>query len=116
MWMLRKAMRQVELTEADLKPDTLAGDLLDRSANSVANMLDRFRADEVALERDIADMTERLRQTRVAIMAFESAGAIIDGGKQPAETAPVKKIGRLVPRGVPAAGDAISMVHKDIRA
>ncbi|MER8616028.1 hypothetical protein NKG99_04105 [Mesorhizobium sp. M1409] len=115
MFKLRKAMRQVELVEAELQPETLAGDLLDRSANSVTNMLDRFRADEIAFERNIADLTERLRQTRVAITAFESAGAIIDGGKQPVEATP-KKIGRLVPRAVPAAGDAIVMVHKEIRA
>lgn len=116
MWLLRKAMSQVDLVEAELVPETLAGDLLDRSGNSVTNMLDRFRADEVSLERDIADLTERLRQTRIAITAFESAGAIIDGGKlSSAEAAPPKKIGRLVPRAVPAA-DTIVHVHKDIRA
>ncbi|MER8762841.1 hypothetical protein [Mesorhizobium sp. M0968] len=54
MILLRRAMRAVELTEADLAPDTLVGSLLDRSANSVINMLDRFRGDEVSLEREIA--------------------------------------------------------------
>lgn len=105
MILLRRAMRAVELTEADLAPDTLVGSLLDRSANSVTNMLDRFRGDEVSLEREIAEATERLRQTRVAIAAFEAAGAIIEGGKQTAAIAPdPDKIGRLVPRG--RGGDA----------
>ncbi|TPJ57056.1 MULTISPECIES: hypothetical protein [unclassified Mesorhizobium] len=116
MFKLRKAMREVELTEADLKPDTLLVSLLDRSANSVTNMLDRFRADEVALERDIADMTERLRQTRVAITAFDAAGAIIEGGKRPVQESASKKVGRLVPRAVPNAADTVVQVHKDIRA
>jgi predicted sugar kinase len=119
MFGLRRAMRRIDMAGVDLMPEALAGDLLDRSANSVTNMLDRFRGEEVALEREIVDLTERLRQTRVAIAAFESAGAILDGGKQPAETAPDKKIGRLVPRAVPPAEPsqkAIVHVHTDIRA
>ncbi|TIR34522.1 MAG: hypothetical protein E5X35_07340 [Mesorhizobium sp.] len=119
MFKLRRTVRDLELAEDDLKPDSLPGSLLDRSANSVTNMLDRFRGDEVALEREIADLTERLRQTRVAITAFDAAGAILDGGKQPAEPAPAKEIGRLVPREVPAAEaeqKTIVHVHKDIRA
>ncbi|PWJ93587.1 hypothetical protein C8D77_101266 [Mesorhizobium loti] len=115
MWLLRKTKRQDDLTEADLKPDTLTGSLLDRSANSVTNMLDRFRADEVALEREIAELTERLRQTRVALTAFESAGAIIEGGKDVAASPPAK-IGRLVPRAAPAVEKPIVHVHTDIRA
>ncbi|WP_287363726.1 hypothetical protein [Mesorhizobium sp.] len=99
MFKFRKVMSQVDLVEADLKPDTLPGSLLDRSATSVTNMLDRFRGDEVALEREIADLTERLRQTRVAITAFEAAGGILDGGKQSPIAADPDKIGRLVPRG-----------------
>lgn len=98
MWMLRRAMRQVELTEEDLKLDTLDGSLLDRSTSSVSNMLDRFRGDELAFERDIADLTERLRQTRVAITAFEAAGRILGEGKN--IPAPADNVGRLVPRTV----------------
>ncbi|TIX64113.1 MAG: hypothetical protein E5V25_19365 [Mesorhizobium sp.] len=119
MFKLRRTVRDLELAEDDLKPDSLPGSLLERSATSVTNMLDRFRADEVALEQEISDLTERLRQTRVAITAFEAAGGILNGGKQPAEPAPAKKIGRLVPREVPAAEaerEAIVHVHKDIRA
>ncbi|TIP13183.1 hypothetical protein [Mesorhizobium sp.] len=119
MFRFRQVMPQVELVEADLKPDTSAGSLLDRSASSVSNMLDRFRGDEVALERELAELSERLRQTRIAITAFESAGAILDDGKKANEAAPARKIGRLVPRSVPAADaeqKAIVHVHKDIRA
>ncbi|MER8387257.1 hypothetical protein NKH14_17370 [Mesorhizobium sp. M1380] len=118
MFKLRKAMREVDLVEADLAPETLVGSLLDRSARSVSNMLDRFRGDEVALEQEIADMTERLRQTRVAITAFEAAGAIITGGKQAPDAAQAKKIGRLVPRSVPADAEqkSIVSVHKDLRS
>lgn len=97
----------VDLTDADFTAD--AASLLDRSSSTVANMLDRFRADEIAIESDIADLTEQLRQTRVAITAFEAAGRILDDGKDVA-VAPPTKIGRLVPRAVPAA------VHTDIRA
>lgn len=114
MFKFRKARREIEIGDADLSPDILVGSLLDRSSTSVTGMLDRFRADEVSLEKDIAELTERLRQTRVAIKAFEVAGAILDDGKDVA-VAPPAKIGRLVPREVPA-GDTIVHVHKDIRA
>ncbi|TIL34266.1 hypothetical protein [Mesorhizobium sp.] len=137
MFKLRRGMRQIELAEADLNPDTLPGSLLDRSANAVTNMLDRFRGDEVSLEQEIADLTERLRQTRVAITAFEAAGGILDGGKQSPIAADPDKVGRLVPgcRGSmralaeadvvvdhdgkllkSKAEPAIVHVHKDIRA
>ncbi|CAH2399110.1 hypothetical protein [Mesorhizobium ventifaucium] len=119
MFKFRKATSHVELVEADLEPDALPGSLLDRSANSVTNMLDRFRGDEVALEREIADLTERLRQTRVAITAFDAAGAILDGGKQSAAIASdPDKVGRLVPRGrgsIRAQAEAEVAVDQDGR-
>lgn len=119
MFQFRKTAPAIELVESEIMPETHSDALLDRSSLSVSTMLDRFRGDEIALEREITELTEKLRQTRVAITAFEAAGAIIDGGKEPDETAPTKKIGRLAPRGVPAAEadqKTIVHVHKDIRA
>lgn len=113
MWNPRKARRDVALTDAELEPE-MAVSILDRSANSVTSTLDRFRAEEVRLERDIAELTERLRQTRVAITAFDAAGAILEGGKDVAASPPAK-IGRLVPRAVPEQ-PTIVHTHTDIRA
>lgn len=112
MFRLRRA-RKVDALEAELAGEILSS-LLDRSSSTVKAMLDRFHDDEVALERDIADLTEQLRQTRVAITAFEASGRILDDGKDVA-VAPPTRIGRLVPREVPAK-DVIVHVHKDIRA
>lgn len=121
LFRLMKSSRSIDLSVDEIVPDM--GSLLDRSSASIANMLDRFRGDEVALEREIADLTERLRQTRVAITAFEAAGAFIVGGKQsPVIATDPDKVGRLVPRGhgsMRAMADAdspIVHVHKDIRA
>ena len=106
---LRKAMHEVELVESDFKPDTLILlSLLERSSQKVSDTLDRLRADETDLERQIATLTEELRQTRIAITAFDAAGAILAGGFQP-ESASDRKIGRLVPREVPAT-------HKESQA
>jgi hypothetical protein len=114
MFKLRRT-RKVDAIEAELAAEMLsAASLLDRSSSTVKTMLDRFHDDEVALERDIADLTERLRQTRVAISAFEGAGRVLDDGKDVAVALPAK-IGRLIPRAVPAE-DVIVHVHKDIRA
>ncbi|WP_095203702.1 hypothetical protein [Mesorhizobium carmichaelinearum] len=131
---LRKPLVEVDLSEDEIAP----GSLLDRSSRAVTGMLERFRSDEVNLEKEIADLTERLRQTRIAIVAFESAGAIIEGGKVSAIAPDPDKVGRLVPRGrgsVRAIAEAdiavdgvgrvlkskdaelpIVHVHKDIRA
>lgn len=97
----RKAKRQVELIEQDLHPDTLLpGTLLDRSARRVSDALDDLRDDERRLEGQLAEFTEELRQTRIALAAFEAAGGIIAGGQQPATiAADPDKVGRLVPRG-----------------
>ncbi|ESY89066.1 hypothetical protein X739_00825 [Mesorhizobium sp. LNHC220B00] len=135
MFRLRRA-RKVDALEAELAGEILSS-LLDRSSSTVKAMLDRFHDDEVALERDIADLTERLRQTRVAISAFEGAGRVLDDGNHAPIAADPDKVGRLVSRGrgslramqeadfvvdggrVVKSRDAelpISMVHKDIRA
>jgi hypothetical protein len=71
MRLLRTAP-SVELTVADCRPEP-ARSILDRSLAVVSNTLDNFRADELSLEAQIAELTERLRQTRVAITAFSSA-------------------------------------------
>ncbi|MBA1141722.1 hypothetical protein [Mesorhizobium neociceri] len=94
-----KSSPSIDLNVDEIVPES--GSLIERSSTSVANMLDRFRADEVALLRDIDEMTERLRQTRIAITAFEAASGILIGGQ--ADEAPLRRIGRLVPRAVPAA-------------
>lgn len=103
---IRRAMREVELVETDFKPDTLLSlSLLERSTQKVGDTLDRLRADEADLEGQIATLTEELRQTRVAITAFDAASAILVGADRPASTIePMSgpKIGRLVPREVSA--------------
>ena len=100
---IRKAMHEVELIETDFKPDTLLTlSLLERSTQKVGETLDRLRADEAGLEGQIATLTEELRQTRVAITAFDAAGAILNGsGQDDPVRIPIKsagKVGRLVPR------------------
>ena len=71
MRLLRTAP-SVELTVADCRPEP-ENSILDRSLAVVSGTLDRFRTDELSLEAQIAELTERLRQTRVAITAFSSA-------------------------------------------
>ncbi|MCO5085112.1 MAG: hypothetical protein M9939_26450 [Mesorhizobium sp.] len=70
----------VDLQPEEIQPDAAPASLLDRGRASVSGMLDRFRADERALVADIEDRTERLRQTRVAIEAFEAADKILIAG------------------------------------
>ena len=70
-----------DLTAENLQPeDAPDRSLLDRGRSSVEGMLDKFRADERALVAEIADKTEQLRQTRVAIEAFEAAERIMTEG------------------------------------
>jgi hypothetical protein len=65
---LRRAMRQVDWLEAESHAGSPGwGSPRSQLLHGQGNMLDRFHDDEVALERDIADLTEHLRQTRVAI-------------------------------------------------
>lgn len=93
LFRLRKPEPDVELTEEEIAP----GSLLDRSSRSVADMLDRFRAEEADIEHKIIDLTEQLRQVRVTITAFDAAGAILSGAKDGVIPIPIK-VGRLVPR------------------
>jgi hypothetical protein len=89
----------VELVESDFKPDEIvASTLLERSTKKVGETLNRLRASETDLERQIATLTEELRQTRVAITAFDAAGAILVGSSHDLPAA--GNVGRLVPREV----------------
>ncbi|RUV07985.1 hypothetical protein EOA79_02535 [Mesorhizobium sp. M1A.F.Ca.IN.020.03.2.1] len=103
LFQLRRAMHEVELVETDFKPDTLIQlSLLDRSAQKVGETLDRLRAGETDLAQQIATLSEELRQTRIAITAFEAAGAVLDGTKQPAIADDPHTVERQVPRAVSA--------------
>ncbi|MGX9145884.1 hypothetical protein [Mesorhizobium sp. 128a] len=101
-----KPTDEISISESEIMSEF--GSLLDRSSRSVGSMLDQFRADEVSLEERIRDLTEQLRQTRVAITAFEAAGAILTGGREGASAVdpPARSnLGRLVPRQVPERKD-----------
>lgn len=90
MRLLRTAMKNVEISEQELQVEAVPGSILARSSKSVANTLERFRNDEIGLVSDINALTERLRQTRIAISAFEAAADILDGA--PAVTAIEKAV------------------------
>lgn len=101
MLRLRTAMKAVEISEQEVEHEMMPGSILARSSKSVTNTLERFRNDEIGLVSDINALNERLRQTRIAINAFEAAADILDGadGKPIGDAGTV---GRLVPREVPA--------------
>jgi len=61
--------------------------ILDRSASVVSDFLSHARAEKVRLETEIATRQERLRQTVVAIEAFEPVLAKLDDGYDPADDA-----------------------------
>ncbi|TGP22342.1 MULTISPECIES: hypothetical protein [unclassified Mesorhizobium] len=100
LFRLRKPEPNIELAEEEIAP----GSLLDHSSRSVANMLDRFSAEEAEIEQKIVGLTEQLRQVRITITAFEAAGAILTGAKDGVTPIPIstdrKIVGRLVPREV----------------
>ncbi|TGP28245.1 hypothetical protein EN875_032325 [Mesorhizobium sp. M2D.F.Ca.ET.232.01.1.1] len=100
IWFRPKRGTRVELTETDFKPDEIVVvSLLERSTQKVGDTLDRLRRDETDLERQIATLTEELRQTRVAITAFDAAGAILAGAAHDSHRpTPAGEVGRLVPR------------------
>ncbi|MGN6144740.1 MAG: hypothetical protein ACTHOP_14240 [Mesorhizobium sp.] len=58
--------------------------ILDRSASVVSDFLSHARAEKVRLENEIASRQERLRQTVVAIEAFEPVLTKLDDGYDPA--------------------------------
>ena len=80
----------VDLTIEEATPDAPpSGSLLDRGRASVGDMLGKLRVSEANLVDEIADRTERLRQTRIAIDAFEAADKIMtDGDPDFAEVEP----------------------------
>jgi len=61
--------------------------ILNRSASVVSNFLDHARAEEARLVNSIAMLTEELRQTRLAVSAFEPALKMLDEGYDPADDA-----------------------------
>lgn len=61
--------------------------ILDRSASVVSEFLSHARAEKARLEAEIAERTERLRQTVVAIEAFEPVLAKLDDGYDPSDDA-----------------------------
>lgn len=61
--------------------------ILDRSAGVVSRFLEDARAEKARLESEIAERTERLRQTVVAIEAFEPVLTKLDDGYDPADDA-----------------------------
>jgi hypothetical protein len=61
--------------------------ILDRSASVVSDFLSYARAEKARLETEIATRQERLRQTVVAIEAFEPVLAKLDEGYDPADDA-----------------------------
>jgi hypothetical protein len=75
----------MELASVDLEAAPLS--ILDRSASVVAGFLDHARAEEARLVNEIARLTEQLRQTRLAISAFEPALKVLDDGYSPADDA-----------------------------
>lgn len=58
--------------------------ILDRSAEVVSRFLSEARAEKVRLEANIREMQEQLRQTCVAIDAFEPTLVKLDDGYDPA--------------------------------
>jgi hypothetical protein len=58
--------------------------ILDRSASVVSDFLSHARAEKARLETEIASRQERLRQTVVAIEAFEPVLLKLDDGYDPA--------------------------------
>ena len=108
----------VNLTPDDLQADVPpSGSLLDRGRASVGDMLGKLRASEGNLVDEIADKTERLRETRIAIEAFEAASKIMTNGDPDFSeidevTGPAAVDQRLVPR----SPKTIRHIHRDIRS
>lgn len=61
--------------------------ILDRSASVVSDFLAHARTEKARLEVEIAERQERLRQTNVAIEAFEPVLAKLDDEYDPADDA-----------------------------
>jgi len=100
MRLLRTAMKNVEISEQEVEHEAMPGSILARSSKSVTNTLERFRNDEIGLVSDINALNERLRQTRIAITAFEAAADILDGSRNPAIADDPHAVERALPRAV----------------
>lgn len=66
-----------ELAEAFPAPSTILG----RSQAALNKVLNRLRGHEQHLEQEIADKTEKLRQTRIVIAAYAKAAEMLDAGQ-----------------------------------
>lgn len=75
----------MDLASADLEAPPAS--ILDRSASVVAGFLDHARTEEARIVNEIARLSEQLRQTRLAISAFEPALKVLDEGYDPADDA-----------------------------
>lgn len=90
----------VTLDAAEIAPEPQPSSLLVRSRTSVENMIDRFREDEMRLVGEIADASERLRQTRVAIEAFEAANRILSADEVKADLPPARGVSAALAEAV----------------
>lgn len=79
---LDAALDGFEAVAIDTRPT-----ILDRSAAVVSAFLADARAEKVRLEANIREMQEQLRQTCVAIDAFEPTLVKLDDGYDPADDA-----------------------------
>lgn len=81
----------VHLTPADLAPTAdPSPTILDRGMASVSKLLGDLRREEITLEVEIAERAERLRQTRIAIAAFDTAERMLGAGDEEQHPAPIK--------------------------
>lgn len=68
---------EAELAQAFPAPSTILG----RSQAALNKVLNRLRGHELQLEQEIADKTEKLRQTRIVIAAYGKAAEMLDAGQ-----------------------------------
>jgi hypothetical protein len=81
----RRRLQEIELDPAELVPQLPpSGSLLDRSQATISSTLDRLTGEATVIEAEMAERAERLRETRVAIAAFQAAARLIDEGRQEA--------------------------------
>lgn len=92
---MAKIMQLIRSTDAAISRDLASGldaelsadpiplpDLLSRNTDAVARFLDGLNGAKMRLEADIASRTEELRQTEIAIAAYEAAQTIIQKGRE----------------------------------
>lgn len=64
----------------DLQVDT---GILNRSADAIDRILDDARGARERLQREIAERQDELRETNIAISAFEAAQKLLEAGADP---------------------------------